>query len=76
MLKELALNYYYSSLSVYKHATSDEMCDSTQRYFDNIRYKRGKNARVDSTEFKPYDTREKINRQLFKTFRQSYINYS
>ena len=36
MLIGPALSHYYSNLSVFKHATFDEICDATKRYFENV----------------------------------------
>jgi hypothetical protein len=40
MLKDLALDYYYSNMSIDASITFDEVCFSMRNYFENVEYRR------------------------------------
>jgi hypothetical protein len=41
MLKDLALDYYYSNMSTETLITFDEVCFSMRNYFEDVEYRRG-----------------------------------
>ena len=52
MLKGLALDYYYSNVSISTAATFDEICDSIRTYFEGAEHRRSVLSRWNMTTLK------------------------